>query len=65
MAVFLQENLGTIIAGLLVAAAVILVIVKMLKNKKAGKSSCGGCAGCPNEANCHHKDGCGRYRGKE
>jgi len=63
MIAFLQQHAGTIIAALLVAAAVVLVIVKMLKNKKAGKPSCGACAGCPNEAQCHRKDGCGRYRG--
>jgi len=33
-----------------------MVIVKMIRDKKKGKSSCGGsCAGCPSNCACHHK----------
>lgn len=46
----------TIIVGAIVAAIFIAVIVKMIKDKKAGKSSCScGCAGCPMSGSCHNK----------
>jgi len=54
MIAFLIENLATIIVGLVLAAVVALVIVKMRKDKRAGKSSCGcKCAGCSNSSACH------------
>ena len=44
---WLAANLGTIIITLVLATAVTLVIVKMVREKKQGKSSCGGnCASC-------------------
>lgn len=56
MITFLAENLATIIVGLILAAVVVLVIVKMSKDKRAGKSSCGcKCAGCANAHICHSK----------
>ena len=59
---FLQNNLGTIVVAAVLIALVISVIVKYVKDKKAGKSSCScGCEGCPNAGNCHRNDGCGRY----
>ncbi len=52
----LPETIGTAIVGALVAAAVILIIRKMIKDKKAGKNSCGcGCGSCPNAGFCHKK----------
>lgn len=47
--------IGTAVTGILLAAAVILIIRKMIKDKKAGKSvSCGcGCGSCPNSEFCH------------
>ena len=48
--------MSTIIISLVLAAIVAGIIVKMVKNKKAGKSSCGcGCANCPMSAECHKK----------
>lgn len=46
--------IGTAVTGILLAAAVILIIRKMIKDKKAGKSvSCGcGCGSCPNSEFC-------------
>lgn len=44
---FLTENYGSIIAGAVVLAIVMLVIIKMVKDKRAGKNSCGGsCESC-------------------
>lgn len=38
---------ATIIIGIVILAIVVGVVVKLVKNKKAGKSSCScGCGGC-------------------
>jgi hypothetical protein len=53
---FLIENIGTILIGAILAFIVILIILKMRKDKKAGKSSCGcNCGCCANEGLCHGK----------
>ncbi len=47
-----MEYIGTIIVGVILAAVVVLVIRKMVKDKKAGKGSCGcNCAEC--KGHCH------------
>lgn len=52
----LMGNLPTILAGGIVAAVVGAVIVKLIRDKKRGKSSCGGgCAGCASAGSCHPK----------
>lgn len=50
-----SEFIGTAVVGIILAAAVILIVRKMIKDKKAGKSmSCGcGCGSCPNSEFCH------------
>jgi hypothetical protein len=54
MLVFLKANIATIIVLLVVIAAVALAVYSIIKNKKAGKSSCGcNCSGCPNAGSCH------------
>ncbi|MBQ8296886.1 MAG: FeoB-associated Cys-rich membrane protein [Ruminococcus sp.] len=51
---FLIENISTIIVGLVVLAVIALIIVKLRKDKKQGKSSCGcGCEHCQNAPYCH------------
>ncbi len=51
---FLKENIGTIIVGLVVLAVVAAIIVKIIKDKRHGKSSCGcGCEHCQNAQYCH------------
>lgn len=51
---FLQTNISTIIVGLIVIAVIVLVIMQMHKDRKAGRSACGcKCAGCPNASLCH------------
>lgn len=53
---FLKENLSTIIVGTVVFAAVALIVVNMIRDRKKGKSSCGcGCADCPSSGACHGK----------
>lgn len=57
MMLFLKENLGSIIIGLIILAVVIMIILNMVKNKKKGKSSCGcGCSNCAMNGACHTKD---------
>lgn len=44
---FFAQYGGSFIVGLIVLILVALVIVKMVKDKRSGKSSCGGdCAHC-------------------
>ena len=46
--------MATFIIALIVLAVVILAIWQLRKDKKAGKSLCGGkCSNCPNGGLCH------------
>lgn len=54
MFTWITENLATILisAGLLLI--VVLIIVKLVRDKKKGKSSCGcNCAHCAMSGSCH------------
>lgn len=58
MPVFLAENIGTMAVGRVLAAVVVLIIRSLIKDKKAGKSTCGGsCGGCALNGSCkaYHK----------
>lgn len=56
MLAFLKENLSTIIIGLIVLAVVVSLVVKLIRDKKKGKSSCGcGCEHCATSEVCHKK----------
>lgn len=51
---YVVDNLGTIVVGAMVALVLGLIIAKMIKAKKAGKSGCGSCcSGCPSAGICH------------
>lgn len=53
---FFADYWGTIVIGAVLAAIVTGVIVKLIKNKKNGKSSCGcGCEHCPSSCACRRK----------
>ena len=55
MGEFLSQYWGALLVGLLVAAAVVGAIVKMIRDRRKG-SSCGcgcGCSGCPSSDMCH------------
>lgn len=42
------------IIGIIIAAGVAAVIIKKIKDAKAGKPGCGcGCAGCSSKDKCH------------
>ncbi len=50
------NNIGTIVVALIICTIAAIIIVKMIKDKKKGKSSCGcGCSNCPMSGSCHHK----------
>lgn len=51
---FISANMATIIVAALVAVLVGLIVVRMVRDRRRGVSSCGNaCACCPNAALCH------------
>lgn len=57
MLAWISENLATIIITLVLVAIVTAIIIAMRKDKKAGKSSCGGnCAHCAMAGKCYQPD---------
>lgn len=53
---FLMENSSTILVSAVVAAILILILLKIIKDKKKGVSSCGcSCKDCPSSGMCHTK----------
>ena len=47
-------NVGTLVVLLAVAAVVALIVFRLIRDKKQGKSSCGcNCADCPMHGGCH------------
>ena len=49
-----SENAGTIAVSLILATVVAAIIVKLRKDKRQGRSSCGGnCGCCPMSGSCH------------
>ena len=53
---FLTANLPTIIAAIALAIVLALIIFKMHRDKKQGKSTCGcNCANCPSAGLCHEQ----------
>lgn len=56
MLAFIIENFATIVISLLLLAIVARITAKLIKDSKAGKTSCGGgCSGCPMSGACHPK----------
>ena len=59
---FLQNNWGSLLVGTIVLAVVVLIIVKLVRDKKAGKYTCGGncgsCGACSGK--CSGCDACSR-----
>ena len=53
MVVWLAENLGTILVSVILIVIVAVIIRIMIRDKKMGKSTCGGsCASCKMCAAC-------------
>ena len=56
MLAWFADNLGTVIVSLILIALVTVIIVKMVKDKKSGKGSCGcSCEHCAMHGKCHTK----------
>ena len=56
MLAWITENIGTILISAVLLLVVILIIRKLVKDKKKGKSSCGcTCAHCAMSGSCHQK----------
>lgn len=54
---WLADNIGNIIVIAVLVAIVGLIIWRMVRNKKKGKSTCGcGCGGCAMKDMCHSKE---------
>ena len=54
MAAFLSENWGNIVVLAVVFAVAAVMVVSMVRRKKAGKSGCScGCGDCPSKGICH------------
>lgn len=57
MVQWLTDNIGNIVVSLILIAIVVLVIRKMIKDKRQGKSSCGcNCGNCAMSGSCHAKN---------
>lgn len=53
---FIIENTGTIIMALIVFVLVAGIVIKLVKDKRKGKTSCGcGCSNCPSSGLYHKK----------
>ena len=51
---WIGENAGTIVASIALIALVTGIVIRMRKDKKQGKSSCGcNCGCCPMSGSCH------------
>lgn len=51
---WLSQNLATVIIVAVLAVIFGLLLYSLIRDKKAGRSSCGGgCAGCANACYCH------------
>ncbi len=54
---WIVHNMGSIVVGVLLLALVGVIVYKIGKDKRAGKSSCGcGCSGCPMSGKCHENN---------
>ena len=54
MVQMIAENAGTIVVTIGLIAMVAAIVVKLRRDRKQGKSSCGGnCGACPMAGKCH------------
>lgn len=42
---FLQNNWGSLMVGAIILAVVVLIVIKLVRDRKAGKFTCGGNCG--------------------
>ncbi|MCI5683744.1 MAG: FeoB-associated Cys-rich membrane protein [Eubacteriales bacterium] len=54
MLAWLSENLATVIICAALIAVIAAIVIRLILNKKKGRSSCGcGCDNCPMGGSCH------------
>lgn len=54
---FITQNIGTIAVLLVLAFIIAMIVRKMRKDKKEGKTACGcGCESCAMKGSCHPSD---------
>lgn len=54
---WISQNLATIIIALIIVVIVAGIVIKMMRDKKSGKTSCGcGCENCPSSSICHKSE---------
>ena len=54
---FISNNIGTILVSVLLLGIVAAIIIRTVRNKKQGKTSCGcGCSTCAMSDICHKQD---------
>lgn len=53
---WIADNIGTIVISAVLIAIVVCISLSLIKQKKQGKSTCGGnCAHCAMHGGCHTK----------
>ncbi len=54
MITWLTENASTLAVAFVLLVVVALIIRKLIRDRRAGRTSCGcGCANCPSRGMCH------------
>ena len=54
---WISQNLATILISLVLIVICALIVLKMYRNKKQGKTSCGcGCSACAMKDMCHSQN---------
>ena len=57
MADWISANLASLLVGLLVFAAALAAVIKIMRDRKNGKGGCdGNCAGCAMRGACHKEN---------
>ncbi|MGN0612750.1 MAG: FeoB-associated Cys-rich membrane protein [Porcipelethomonas sp.] len=52
MITFLKENIADIVVILIIGLSVTACVIKLVRDKKKGRFSCGSCCGCPMKSEC-------------
>ena len=56
MLLFLSENLGTLVVGLVLVGIVTAIVMQLIRNRRKGKCiSCDCCGGCSGSSSCSAK----------
>lgn len=50
---WIKANLATILISAVLLAAVVFIVIRMVRDRRKGSSCSCGCAGCPLRGKCH------------